>query len=81
MQGDTLNDLLEIYVEGPTMATFCPDPAIELWWSDCSTGSTVHQQPRKTYTQHSDGSADPEPSDSCLTLDLWDEWFQESDST
>ena len=30
LQGDTLNDLLEIFVEGPTLSSFYPDPAIEL---------------------------------------------------
>ena len=34
---ETLNDLLEIYVEGPPLAGFCPDDAIELWWKDTTT--------------------------------------------
>ena len=37
LQGDTLNDHLDIYIEGPTLSLFCPNRAIELWWSDCST--------------------------------------------
>ena len=37
MQSDTLNDLLEIYVEGSPLSSFCPDKAIELWWHDCTT--------------------------------------------
>jgi len=49
MQGDTRNDLLEIYVEGPTLSPFCPDHAIELWWSDCSTTRSVNQQAKKEY--------------------------------
>ena len=48
LQGDTLNDFLEIFVEGPALSFFCPDGAIELLWSDCSTTRRVHQQPRNT---------------------------------
>ena len=48
-KNDTLNDLLEIYIEGPTLNSFCPDVAIELWWSDCCTTRGVNQLPRKTY--------------------------------
>ena len=47
MQGDTLNDLLKIYVEGPPLSSFCPDEAIELWWHDCTTSRSPNQQPRK----------------------------------
>jgi len=49
MQGDTLNHLLEIYVEGPTLSPFCPDHAIELWWSNCSTTRRVNQQAKEEY--------------------------------
>lgn len=49
IQSDTLNDLLEIYVEGPPSSSFCPDSAIELWWNDCATTRRVNQQPRKEY--------------------------------
>ena len=31
LENDTLNDLLEIYIEGPPLGCFCPDVAIELW--------------------------------------------------
>ena len=81
LQGDTLNDLLEIYVEGPPLSSFCPDLAIELWWSDCSTSRRVHQQPRKEYRPRSHSEAsDPEPTqeeEQRLTLELWDEWFRD----
>jgi len=30
----TLDDLLEIYVEGPPYQDFPPDSALELWWKD-----------------------------------------------
>ena len=84
MQSDTLNDLLEIYVEGPTLSSFCPDQAIELWWSDCSSTRRVNQQPRKTYRPRNPESSDPAPAgeqaEEQLTLELWDEWFHESDT-
>ena len=84
MQGDTLNDLLEIYVEGPTLSSFCPDHAIELWWSDCSTTRRVNQQPRKEYRPRNPESSNPdstqEQKKECLTLELWDEWFHDSES-
>ena len=86
MQSDTLNDLLEIYVEGPTLNSFCPDSAIELWWSDCSTTRRVNQQQRKEYRPRNQESSDPkdtqgEPEEKCLTLELWDEWFHDSESS
>ena len=45
MQRDTLYDLLEIYVEGPTLSSFCRNHAIELWWSDCSMTRRPNQLP------------------------------------
>ena len=85
MQGGTLNDLLEIYVEGPTLSSFCPDRAIELWWSDCSTTRRCHQQPRKEYRPRNPESSDLEPTqgereEERLTLEMWDEWFQDTES-
>lgn len=75
MQGDTLNDLLEIYVEGPPLSSFCPDEAIELWWHDCNTSRRPNQQPRKDYRprnpEHSGDTLDTEGS----LLALWDDWF------
>ena len=75
MQGDTLNDLLEIYVEGSTLSFFCPDHAMELWWSDCSTTRRVNQQIRKEYRLRNSESSDPTQEESEteeLTLELWD---------
>ena len=51
MQSDTLNDLMEIYVEGPPLSSFSPDSAIQLWWNDCATSRHLNQQPRKEYVQ------------------------------
>ena len=83
LQRDTLNDLLDIYIEGPTLSLFCPDHAIELWWSDCSTTRRVHQQPRKEYRPRNQDTADPESSqkdkepEKRSTLELWDDWFDD----
>ena len=30
LENNTLNDLLEIYIEGPPLSSFCPDAATEL---------------------------------------------------
>ena len=44
----TLSDLLEVNAEGPTLANFSADSAVNLWWSD-SSGHRVNQKPRKEY--------------------------------
>ena len=84
MQGGTLNDQLEIHVEGPMLSSFCLDHAIELQWSDCSTTRRVNQQLRKEYRSRNSESSDPTQEGSekegKLTLELWDEWLGESDS-
>ena len=45
MQASTLNDLMEIYVEGPPLSSFSPDNAIKMWWDDCSTTRRVNKFP------------------------------------
>ena len=85
LQSDTLNDLLEIFVEGPALSSFSPDHAIELWWSDCSTTRRVRQQPRKEYRPRNPEVSNAEPTQGeqkveRLILELWDEWFHESES-
>ena len=45
----TLLDLMEVTVEGPAIADFSADSAIEGWWNDCATTRRVKQQPRKPY--------------------------------
>ncbi len=44
LSGSTLDDLLEVKVEGPSLDNFSADAAIELWWKD-STGRRVNQKP------------------------------------
>ena len=80
MQKETLNYLLEVYIEGPPLSSFDADSAIELWWNDCSTTRRINQQPRKEYQsqQKSDmltPTHDSEPEEQNSLLDQWDEWF------
>jgi len=77
LENDTLNDLLEIYIEGPPLGCFCPDVAIELWWSDCCTTRRVNQQPRKTYRPRNPelSDADTEEEEERTAIQQWDDWF------
>lgn len=82
----TLNDLLEVKTEGPTLSNFSADAAVNLWWSDCSTGRRVNQKPRKEYRRHKQSSStvastsgDSE-SENELDLDTWDDWFHTDSS-
>ena len=43
----TLDDLLEIFVEGPPFKDFSADSALELWWKDSCTSRRPNQGPRK----------------------------------
>lgn len=73
----TLNDLLEVNTEGPTVDSFSADAAVDLWWSDCSSGRRVNQNPRKAYKKREQSSStmtDDSQSDNELDLDIWDDW-------
>ena len=77
----TLNDLFEVNTEGPTLSNFSADAAVDLWWSDCSSGRRVNQKPRKEYRRNQERcstvastSGDFE-SENELDLDSWDNWF------
>lgn len=75
----TLNDLLEVNVEGPTLKNFIPDSAVDIWWSSCQSGRRVNQKPRKEYrrrqktTENASSSEDSETEQ--LDIDKWDSWF------
>jgi len=45
----TLDDLIEIYVEGPSLDNFCADHAIDLWLEDCPSSRRPNQSERKAY--------------------------------
>ena len=79
----TLQDLLEIFVEGPPVTTFDSGPAVELWWRECHTTRRVNQKPRKTYRSRkknsvseddlSDGESSSDEEE--FSLEQWDKWF------
>ena len=48
----TLNYLFGVNTEGPTLGNFSADAAVDLWWSDCSSGRRVNQKPCKEYSRH-----------------------------
>jgi hypothetical protein len=71
----TLNDLLEINIEGPEFSTFAADKAIELWWN--SQTRRINQSERKEYTRQG-ASTDTDTiadSNDAFTLDDWDDWM------
>lgn len=57
----TLDDLLEICIEGPPLARFSADSAIDLWWSDCHTTRRTNQTKRKPYRPR----RPPSPNQDC----------------
>ena len=82
----TLNDLLEVNAEGPTLSNFSPDSAIDLWWTDCFSGRRVNQKHRKEYRKQkqrstSAASDSEEESETELALDSWDSWFSDDVGT
>ena len=57
---------------------FSADAAVDLWWSDCSSGRRVNQKPRKEYRRHRQNSSialDDSESENELDLDTWEDWF------
>ena len=82
----TLNDLLEVNTEGPSLSNFLADSAVDLWWSDSSSGRRVNQKPRKEYRKRKQSStqaaSDSEDgSETELDLDIWDSWFDDSEDS
>ena len=85
LSSSTLDDLMEINVEGPELESFSPDHAVQLWWSDRTR--RPNQAPRKQYrkrasseveSENSSNQADLEPES---MLDAWDQWFAVSEDT
>ena len=77
LNNDTLNDLLEVYIEGPPLSSFNADAAIKLWWQDCSSGRRPNQHPREEYRPRNPESSTEEATidDQTFTLDIWDKWL------
>lgn len=80
---DTLDDLLEVFVEGPSLRDFSADSAVDLWWKDSCTSRRPNQGPRKAYQEvvHLQVSGDSSESQdigtevSTISLDDWDDGF------
>ena len=83
----SMNDVMEINTEGPSLGNFTADPAIELWWKDCSTTRRVEQRPRKKYRKRKVDKSDKSNEDSSsaaeeeevLALQSWDNWLAGDD--
>lgn len=77
----SLQDLLEICIEGPPLASFDVSSAIDLWWKDVSTTRRPNQQQRKDYrpreTSQPSVSASADQPEQTLLLDSWDEWLND----
>ena len=87
----TLDDLIEIYIEGPTLENFCADSTIDLWLDDCPTSRRPHQCTRKLYRPRekkgdSAGSSSEKAAEDggetddeeCnFALDKWHTWFSD----
>ncbi len=43
---DTLDNLLEIQMEGPPLSRFSATEAVHLWWDDCRTTRSLWTRPR-----------------------------------
>jgi len=87
-----LDDLIEIYVVGPSLDNFCADHEFDLWLEDRPTSRRPHQSERKAYKvrekrcsasnskQKSDEQDDEEDNDTCSDDDkpkfILDKWDQ-----
>ena len=60
---DTLSDIMEVKVEGPSLNAFSPKQAIETWWRDSKTSQKTNEGARKQFSPGNMG-ADEEESDS-----------------
>ena len=47
---DTLSDIMEVKVEGPSLNAFSPKQAIETWWRDSKTSQKNNEDARKQFS-------------------------------
>ena len=77
----TLQHLLEICVEGPSLQNFAVNSAIDTLWKDCSTTRRPNQSQRKDYWPRASTSDTTQTDDAgegtgtSILLDDWDDWF------
>ncbi len=60
---DTLDNLLEIQMEGPPLSSFSATEAVHLWWDDCRTTRRVNQEARKPYKPRISSASQDETSE------------------
>lgn len=63
LRTSTLDDLLEISIEGPPLSDFSSTSAIDLWWKDCRTTRRTSQSKRKPYRPRNRHSTSQETTD------------------
>ena len=78
-----MNDLLEIYIEGPMLKKFSADSAVKMWLNESTLIMRSQQSARKHYkpreqiagsSSNVDIESDEEDNDT-FTLDEWDQWL------
>ena len=69
----TLDDLLEINIEGPTPENFSSSTAVDLWWGERMRRPNQSEtlRPRQTEEQET-------PDSEFSSLDQWDELFSDN---
>ena len=75
LQVSTVDDLMEINIEGPAYETFSSSSAVSLWWTD-RTRRPNQKPPRESgpaEPENDEGNSQPKP----IALDLWDQLFTE----
>ena len=82
LKNQTLNDLLEIKVEGPPLCQFSADQAIDLWFSD----GGIERRWKKRTSSHKKRAQPQEGCSSAIPVEsesedetMWDKWFDQSE--
>ena len=75
LQTSTLDDLLEINLEGPTLKKNSSAYAVDLWWSECMRRPNQTSKSRSMEPGTSTGLLQSEPD--VISLDKWDELFSD----
>ncbi len=74
MGNTTLSDIMEVYLQGPSLEDFHADAAIQLWWEGCKTNRRPNQRFRKQYRARETEELAQDDSTSSFSLDDWDVW-------
>lgn len=84
---DTLNNLMETRFEGPSLARFSAEQAVELWWEDCKSARRPNQSARKPYTARKsarkteEDTSESSASEPSFSLSEWDTWFSDTNDS